>query len=78
MTLEDETGQVNVILWPKQLETYRKETLGSRAARRLWRMAGGGKGAAPDREQARRQDRIARSIADDGKGVLLTLTAVNL
>ncbi len=62
MTLENETGQVNVILWPKRLETYRKETLGSRAARCLWRMAGGGKGAAPDREQARRQDRIARSM----------------
>ncbi|HDR9150340.1 TPA: error-prone DNA polymerase [Burkholderia vietnamiensis] len=29
MTLEDETGQVNVILWPKLLETYRKEALGA-------------------------------------------------
>jgi len=29
MTLEDETGHVNVILWPKLLETYRKEALGA-------------------------------------------------
>ncbi|OXJ06685.1 error-prone DNA polymerase [Burkholderia sp. HI2500] len=29
MTLEDETGQVNVILWPQLLETYRKEALGA-------------------------------------------------
>nr|WP_254603619.1 OB-fold nucleic acid binding domain-containing protein [Burkholderia lata] len=29
MTLEDETGQVNVILWSKLLETYRKEALGA-------------------------------------------------
>ncbi|CAB3772235.1 hypothetical protein GQ57_33155 [Burkholderia sp. MSh2] len=29
MTLEDETGQVNVILWPQLLEMYRKEALGT-------------------------------------------------
>ncbi|MGY4837936.1 error-prone DNA polymerase [Burkholderia pyrrocinia] len=29
MTLEDETGHVNVILWPQLLETYRKEALGA-------------------------------------------------
>ncbi len=27
MTLEDETGQVSAILWPKRMETYRKEAL---------------------------------------------------
>ncbi len=29
MTLEDETGQVNVILWPGLLEKFRKEALGA-------------------------------------------------
>ena len=29
MTLEDETGQVNVILWPGLLERFRKEALGA-------------------------------------------------
>ncbi|RXV64132.1 error-prone DNA polymerase [Burkholderia stabilis] len=29
MTLEDETGQVNVILWPSLLEKFRKEALGA-------------------------------------------------
>ncbi|WP_049098167.1 OB-fold nucleic acid binding domain-containing protein, partial [Burkholderia cepacia] len=29
MTLEDETGQVNVILWPGLLEQFRKEALGA-------------------------------------------------
>lgn len=30
VTLEDETGAVNVIVWPDLVETYRKELLGSR------------------------------------------------
>ncbi|HEF5869495.1 TPA: hypothetical protein SAY52_000040 [Burkholderia cenocepacia] len=29
MTLEDETGQVNVILWPGLLEKFQKEALGA-------------------------------------------------
>ncbi len=30
LTLEDEDGQINVIIWPKLVETYRHEILGSR------------------------------------------------
>jgi error-prone DNA polymerase len=30
LTLEDEDGQINVIIWPKLVETYRNEILGSR------------------------------------------------
>lgn len=30
MTIEDETGTVNVIVWPSVLERYRKEVLGAR------------------------------------------------
>jgi error-prone DNA polymerase len=29
ITIEDETGNVNVIVWPKVLERQRKETLGA-------------------------------------------------
>ena len=29
VTLEDETGQVNLIVWPKIIERYRKELLGA-------------------------------------------------
>ena len=32
MTLEDETGTVNVVVWPKILEKYRPAVLGSRLA----------------------------------------------
>lgn len=30
LTLEDETGQINCIIWPNRVETYRQEILGSR------------------------------------------------
>ncbi len=30
MTLEDETGIANVVVWPKVMETFRKEVMGSR------------------------------------------------
>jgi error-prone DNA polymerase len=30
MTLEDETGVTNVVVWPKAFETYRKVVMGSR------------------------------------------------
>jgi error-prone DNA polymerase len=30
ITLEDDTGTINVIVWPDLLERYRKEILGSR------------------------------------------------
>ncbi len=53
MTLEDETGQVNVILWPGLLEKFRKEALGASLLAVYGVLAGRGKGAAPDREQAR-------------------------
>ena len=32
MTLEDETGTVNVVIWPKILEKYRPAVLGARLA----------------------------------------------
>ncbi len=32
MTLEDETGVVNVVIWPRVLETFRKEVFGARLA----------------------------------------------
>ncbi len=42
MTLEDETGQVNVILWPGLLEKFRKEALGAAllAVYRVWQAEG--------------------------------------
>jgi error-prone DNA polymerase len=30
MTLEDETGIANIVVWPKVMETYRKEVMGAR------------------------------------------------
>jgi error-prone DNA polymerase len=30
MTLEDETGIANIVVWPKVMEKYRKEVMGSR------------------------------------------------
>ena len=30
MTLEDETGIANVVVWPKVMEHYRKEVMGAR------------------------------------------------
>ncbi|MXN76420.1 DNA polymerase III subunit alpha [Burkholderia sp. 4701] len=42
MTLEDETGQVNVILWPGLLEKISEGSPRRGTARRLWRMAGRG------------------------------------
>ena len=33
MTIEDETGVANVIVWPKAFETFRREVLGSRLIR---------------------------------------------
>ena len=30
MTLEDETGIANIVVWPKVMETFRKEVMGSR------------------------------------------------
>jgi error-prone DNA polymerase len=30
ITLEDDTGSINVIVWPDLLERYRKEVLGAR------------------------------------------------
>ncbi len=30
MTIEDETGIANIIIWPKLMKTYRKEVMGSR------------------------------------------------
>jgi error-prone DNA polymerase len=30
MTLEDETGIANIVIWPKAMESYRKEVMGSR------------------------------------------------
>ena len=30
MTIEDETGIANVVIWPKLTERYRKEVMGSR------------------------------------------------
>src|SRR5437868_6885803 len=32
MTIEDETGSVNVIIWPSVLEAFRKEVLGATLA----------------------------------------------
>ena len=32
MTLEDETGVVNIVVWPRVLESYRKAVLGARVA----------------------------------------------
>ncbi|RFF28086.1 hypothetical protein DZK25_04735 [Wenzhouxiangella sp. 15181] len=33
LSLEDETGIINVVVWPKLLERYRREVLGSRILR---------------------------------------------
>ena len=30
MTLEDETGIANIVVWPKMMEHYRKEVMGAR------------------------------------------------
>lgn len=30
MTLEDETGIANIVVWPKVMETFRKEVMGAR------------------------------------------------
>ena len=30
MTLEDETGIANIVVWPKMMEQYRKEVMGAR------------------------------------------------
>ena len=30
MTLEDETGIANIVVWPKVMEQYRKEVMGAR------------------------------------------------
>ena len=30
MTLEDETGIANIVVWPKVMEKYRKEVMGAR------------------------------------------------
>ncbi|CAG9254001.1 hypothetical protein BDI4_40075 [Burkholderia diffusa] len=47
MTLEDETAQVNMILWPGLLEEFREEALAQRcAARRIPRVARRREGAA--------------------------------
>ncbi|KVD94623.1 DNA polymerase [Burkholderia stagnalis] len=42
LTLEDETGQVNVILWPSLLEKFRKEALGAQllAVYGVWQVEG--------------------------------------
>ncbi|WP_126284843.1 error-prone DNA polymerase [Burkholderia stagnalis] len=42
LTLEDETGQVNVILWPGLLEKFRKEALGAQllAVYGVWQVEG--------------------------------------
>ena len=56
VTLEDETGPVNVIVWPGLIETWRDALLRSQllAVQGLWQCAtgpvppsGGGQGAAP-------------------------------
>ncbi|MCA8143595.1 hypothetical protein L0Z37_29850 [Burkholderia multivorans] len=49
MTLEDKTGQVNVILCPGLLEKFRKEALGAALLAVYGLKAGRRQGAAPDR-----------------------------
>ena len=47
MTLEDETGTVNVIVWPSLVEQQRKRSAGRALAGRVWRVAAGGHRAPP-------------------------------
>jgi error-prone DNA polymerase len=43
VTLEDETGSVNVIIWPSLVEKYRREALGAEllAVNGTWQSEGG-------------------------------------
>ena len=39
MTLEDEAGNVNLIIWPALLEQQRQNCVEYQVARRVWHMA---------------------------------------
>ncbi|WP_254217687.1 hypothetical protein [Burkholderia multivorans] len=73
MTLEDETGQVNVILWPGLLEKFRKEALGAAllAVYGLWQTEGKvrhliariARGASNTRERVCRVIKVTNGLA---------------
>ena len=54
VTLEDETGAVNVIVWPQVAESAAQAAARRDAAHRVRRVAVRGRGAPPDRAQAGR------------------------
>ena len=65
MTLEDETGTVNIVVWPRILEKYRPAVLGGRLVLVRGRVQRAGEIVPSGRSPRRRPDPLAR-LADAG------------
>ncbi len=65
ITLEDESGIVNLVVWPDIFERFRAVVMGARLIEARGRVEYEGRGAPCDREPPRRCDRQAAALSGD-------------